>query len=558
MFKASKNEHQLDIFSSTSSLLIESSLDLYNNPLAWHNLFRKELLMRIDESVFSDLFSKKMGAPNASIRILVSMMALKEAFGWSDSQLFEQGRFNLLVRSALGVFNINESLPAESTYYLLRKRIHEYQKATNIDLMEKAFVSVTSSQAKQFEVNGRSIRMDSKLIGSNIAWSSRYEIIHLTMSLFYKSLSDIARFRLTSEDKDLLTSLSNEDGVKVTYRSTGEEIHSKLKLLGTTIYRLVSMFNSQDSEYYQTLSRVYQEQYQQVDINQIELREKEEIKADSVQSPHDTDCTYRNKDGQKVKGYSVNITETCDDGSLNLITNIQVAPANTPDNDYVCPATKQTTEVLGTTPSIIHADGAYNSQENIEFCKAENIELCLNGIQGLKGQYDLNLTPDGLAVTDTKTGQTQIAKVGKKGNWSIKTENGYRYFTKQQIETCATRKEIETMPYEKRNKRNNVEASIFQLCYHSRNNKTRYRNIIKTKSWALLRCLWINLVRIKNYIGQICQRTNKLCQNHVQNSFFTTKNDFMNIFEQLFKIFLNPHQLFGFIQNNWRSKFITF
>ena len=69
-----------------------------------------------------------MGAPNASIQIMVGMMILKEGHGWSDIQLFENSRFNLLTRSALGLFNVNDPLPAESTYYLLRKRIYDHQR----------------------------------------------------------------------------------------------------------------------------------------------------------------------------------------------------------------------------------------------------------------------------------------------------------------------------------------------------------------------------------------------------------------------------------------------
>ena len=37
-------------------------------------------------------------------------------------------------------------------------------------------------------------------------------------------------------------------------------------------------------------------------------RNKEEISADSIQSPHDTDCHYRNKDGNQIKGYSMNVS----------------------------------------------------------------------------------------------------------------------------------------------------------------------------------------------------------------------------------------------------------
>jgi hypothetical protein len=48
-------------------------------------------------------------------------------------------------------------------------------------------------------------------------------------------------------------------------------------------------------ETYQTLFRIYEEQYKMTDEQKIELRPKEEISSDSVQSPHDTECAYRKK-----------------------------------------------------------------------------------------------------------------------------------------------------------------------------------------------------------------------------------------------------------------------
>lgn len=55
------------------------------------------------------------------------------------------------------------------------------------------------------------------------------------------------------------------------------------------------------------------------------------------------------------------------------------------------------------------------------------------------------------------------------------------------------------MPKEIRNRRNNVEASIFHLCHRAGNNKTRYRGKFKTKLWAVCRCIWINLVGVYLY-----------------------------------------------------------
>ena len=116
MFRKIDKESQIDLFSGASSVLSIGSLKQYNDNNHWHNQFRSQVISRIDENIFKVLFNDNMGAPNTSVSLLIGMMVIKEAFGWSDSQLFEQ--FNLLFRSALGLFNLNDPLPAESTCYL--------------------------------------------------------------------------------------------------------------------------------------------------------------------------------------------------------------------------------------------------------------------------------------------------------------------------------------------------------------------------------------------------------------------------------------------------------
>ena len=123
MFKETDKNPQYDLFGSVSGVLVGTSLKEYSNDNGWHNRFREQVLSRIDESLFKVLFSNGMGAPNASITTMIGMMILKEAFGWSDARMYENSRFNLLVRSALGLLNLNDALPAESTRAALVKLV---------------------------------------------------------------------------------------------------------------------------------------------------------------------------------------------------------------------------------------------------------------------------------------------------------------------------------------------------------------------------------------------------------------------------------------------------
>ncbi|MFA5820248.1 MAG: transposase [Bacteroidales bacterium] len=524
MFKKSNKETQLNAFSSVPTLLESLALKQYTDQGHWHNQFREQVVMRIDESIFSVLFNNTTGAPNAPVRTLIGMMILKESFVWSDSQLFEHCRFNLLVRSSLGLFNMNDPLPVESTYYLLRKRIYDHQKQCGEDLMGKVFAHITRGQIKEFDVNGRSIRMDSKLIGSNIALFTRYEIIHQTLCMFYKSLDKVAKSRLLATDLEQLEKLVEEESSKTVYRSTREDLKGRLQPIGILIYKILKLFGELQTESCQLLQRVFNEQYKVSEDQQIELRPKEEISSSSVQSPHDPDSAYRNKGDQKVKGYSVNITETCSKDNLNLITNVIVEKANTPDTAFVEPAIQSTIEVTGHLVEKVYADGAYQSPSNDGCC--ENIDMVFTGIQGAESKYDLDMAPEGLLVTDTKTGEQMKAvlvkkhKNSKEDRWRITTPTGYYYFGQLAIRASHLRREMKGRAVEELHKRNNVEATIFQLGFPLRNNKSKYRGLIKQKTWAYCRCLWINLIRILNFTKQICQRTFKTMEIPAQKPFF--------------------------------------
>ena len=520
MFIKSSTSNQLNLFTGAHTLLTNRALKQYEDNQMWHNQFRLQVTGRIDETVFRPLFCEGFGAPNAPLRILVGMMVLKEAHGWSDAQLFEACQYNLLVRSALGLMNLNDAIPAVSTYYLLRRRIVDREEEGHENLMEKIFSQITKSQALEFHVNGKKIRMDSKLMGSNIAWYSRYQLIHETLAQVYRSFKSEIDVCLSETEIQLLKEISGESGEKVCYRSNAAEIESRMTVMGVVIQKIISQTGNNSSSSVQTLCRVFNEQYQVVD-NAVNTRDKKTISAASVQSPHDPDCHYRKKGEQQVKGYSINITETCDkEQALHLVSCVQVETASAADCDFLQGAIEKSQQVIAGKVETVNADGAYHSVDNQGYCQENGIDLVVGAIQGQPSRYDLNMDSNGqLMVTDLTADTTVVArpvtshKEGADLKWAIKNEKGKnRYFTQKEIDTCLLRKQIAARGQSEINVRNNVEATIFQLGYHYSNAKSRYRGMIKHKMWANARCLWINFVRILNFVaggGSICDQIRK-------------------------------------------------
>jgi hypothetical protein len=330
--------------------------------------------------------------------------------------------------------------------------------------------------------------MDSKLIGSNIARYSRYRIVLTTLQKW--AINGI--FSLNPSLKKKLKPYLDEDAQKTEYRSTSDEIQQKIESLGSLIYKILVRIKATDGL---LLNRVFNEQYE-VCHGKVALRDKKRISADSVQNPNDPDAGYRTKGDQSIKGYSVNATETNDeDGKPSLITDVQVKSATAADKDFLEGGIEGSAEVTGTLAEHVNADGAYQSDGNRDFAADNLIDFVTSGLQGKPSRYDLTLNDDGLTVVDKATGDV-IPVTRAKDKWRIATDSKakYRYFTPEQVEKALLRKRLEAIPKKELDRRNNVEAAMFQISYHTRSNKTRYRGLAKHVMWACSRCLWINFI----------------------------------------------------------------
>jgi len=257
MFKTSVN-NQGDLFSGISNHVSKRKQELLSDPSSWHNVFYQEIVSRIDEEIFSVLFSLKNGRPNASVRVLIGMMILKEGNGWSDEQLFDQCRFNIKVLMALGYMNLNDNVPVESTYYLFRKLLTEYNALNGTDLIKMSFENITRAQVKDYKVSGKKIRLDSKLISSNIAVCSRIDLILESIRVCIKrsELSDLKN-NLEEQDIEFLLKLKRKTTTNITYSLTKEEKESLLHRMGYIVKALLDCYG--DLPEFQLLHRLYRE-----------------------------------------------------------------------------------------------------------------------------------------------------------------------------------------------------------------------------------------------------------------------------------------------------------
>ena len=515
MFRKTESTPQLDLFTAPGNFLPRRAQKKYTDEKAWHNQFFKLVTSRIDEESFRPLFeATTMGAPNASVRILVAMSILKEGFGCSDEDLFEKCEFDLLARKALGLEMLDDKLPSLDTYYLFGRRLTEYEQRTGINLMECCFEQVTGEQIKLFKISGSSVRMDSKLIGSNIAQYSRYELIHRTLCKVLRQ--DSVMTMLNPKLRKGAEVWLDEDSGKTVYRSNKDEMAQRLVRIGLYIYAVLKRLKD-DAPGYDLLHRVFHDQYV-VEKGRVELKDKHKVASDSLQSPDDPDATYRDKGGQKVSGYVTNITETIEADKPSIITSVQTEPVTFADCNFLQDAISNTERVTGHLVENVYADGAYQSPENREFARLHmGMELLTGKLQG-GCRYLLDREPgtDNLKVTDTETGEVfdaiYVGENKREGkHWRVnlshvKPTHPWRYFNEDEVRRSELRRKIESLPPEEQHKRNNIEAAMFQYSFHTRNGKTRYRGLFRHRLQAFHRCMWMNLRRLVLFQTTISQR----------------------------------------------------
>ncbi len=166
------------------------------------------------------------------------------------------------------------------------------------------------------------------------------------------------------------------------------------------------------------------------------------------------------------------------------------------------PGVEGAMEVTGQVPESSTADGGYQSAGTQEYAEGKGIEPVFPDFQGRRGAYELEISKDGTSMeaTNRTTGRKMKAVRTKGGSWRVDDEvDGKKhrcYFTDENVASSMRRRVFEAIPKAKRWLRNNVEATIFQLTFHTRNNKTRYRGLMRQNIFAISRCLWVNCVRL--------------------------------------------------------------
>lgn len=378
MFRKNEGHRQQSFFSGEHLLPERLRARLVSS---WAETFYGELFCRIDEEIFAPLYSEETSRPNVPVNVLMGLEILKSGYGWSDEELHEQVCFNLQVRHALGLQNLCCEIFTLRTLYNFRRRVREYAEESGVNLIQKVFEQVTDEQLGAVTLATGWQRMDSTQVLSNLAKMTRLELLVAVLQAVHRQLPESLRERWTKGWALYLEGRPHE----VCYKIAAAEVEEHQVRIGQELCAIEAALAQQvpESEVLALVRRVLEEQYEYQGDGAVTLRPPGEVSADSLQSPHDPDATYRVKGGATYcGGYVTNVSETADPANpVQMITDVQVEPNRT-DDAKLLQQSLDDQAARGLDVKKVTTDGGYTGPTGDAACEKHDVELRATRMRG--------------------------------------------------------------------------------------------------------------------------------------------------------------------------------
>jgi len=385
MFKKNQHHKQADIF-GFSSILPASYVEEIEE--STEKSFYELIFSKIREEDFSCLYSETFSRPNAPINCIMGSMLLQSKRHWTVDELFDNIKFNLLTKVALGLQTIHEVPFSQATFFNTQNRLNDYFVKTGVNLLEKLFDHLTEDQLKELKIKTNIQRTDSFQAASNIRRYSRLQLLVEMLIRLHRVLDDDD----CKSFDDIFAPYVKKTSGQFIYRLDQPGIQSELENIGRIYQRIYTELfpRYHDVEIFTIFERVYTEHFTVVEET-ITLIDAKTLSTNTLQSPDDIEATYVRKKNTAYRGYAVNIVETCNpENQLNLITDISVSTNNVDDSKILH---ARLDVVKEKTPDIaeLHNDGAYGSNDNDAKCVELGITQIQTAIRGKEAAIETTI-----------------------------------------------------------------------------------------------------------------------------------------------------------------------
>ena len=373
------------------------------------------------EGEFARFFSAKMGRPVKYIAVLILLQIYKEVNNWTDTEAIDAIYFDKRFEFAFDL-SFEEVIVCQKTLHNFRHLILKHKIA------RKIFEKATDHIINVLNTDTNEQRIDSSHVTSNMAKLSRLELfVRVTENFLgkFKQIDPACYQKLPSRFQERYGKrrgyFADARSKKVRHRLgecandmwylidrfRGDEKIAALKVMAllkrvfdehcsiektqeeTTVTvdapedKPATIAESQtekaetpelsnaNSQKPLPKSVVESKNQKVLDTNAVRIKPPEEVPSNALQNPSDEDAAY----GYKGQGYEATLTETCSSNNdVQIITDVQVDPANHSDQNTTIPAVDRLT-ANDNKPKVLYGDGNFVCGENIVECAERDVDL---------------------------------------------------------------------------------------------------------------------------------------------------------------------------------------
>jgi len=440
-----------------------SSLAFKSVQNGWQGVFRHVILELLPAKIVAGEFHPTMGRPTKELYSAAGLTFIMEFQDWTKEEAVQAYMFRSDLWYALNLDPGGHSMCVRT--------LERYQKIfRENELAQSVMHDVTMRLVEVLELDISRQRLDSTHVFSDMATFGRTRLMGVTIKRFltqvkrhdrevYDALSEVLLERYRPSVHQLFAgTMKDKEDRKLTRQQVAEDMHALIEDFADD-----KRFNNRET--YKTLCLVFE---QQCELVKKKVKVKAKTGGGVIQNPSDLDATY---DGHKGSGYQVQLSETCsEENEVQLITCALPETASAHDSEAV-EKVREDLKQSELLPEELLADTLYGSDENMQDCAADGVEL----VAPVPGK-----TPDGEALNigdfdlDDETQTVKTCPAGHVPKSSVHNPETGETRTEMPIETCAECPQKDRCPVKQTRKTCHYEHSAKdrRLDERRRNEKT--------------------------------------------------------------------------------------
>lgn len=384
MFKESLSDSQKTLF----------DLDHHFSPVmqerlsrTWADEFYLTIFCQIDEQPYHALYSEQYSRPNTPVRLMVSLLILKELNQLTDDELLDALCFDFRYQFALGLTDPTTAAVSPNTLTHFRNRLVAHTISHGQDLLQETLTELTFQLMSRCDLSQKVARMDSMMIASSCQRLSR-------LSLIFKVIQRLVKVAIKLEiplPKAFDAFGKSNSEATLLYNIHPNQEASQLEKLIQAAVALLDWAKTDKRFFNQPafsqLKRLIDEQTIEVAPSVLVPIKGVNVASTSLQNPTDSDATYRTKAGEDYVGYVLNFCELRDiKGTTGFVFSSSYQPNIYSDTQFGQDFCQEARRPEGLKE--IAVDGAYYSNELVELAKEQHLHFNFSQLTGRKQQKE--------------------------------------------------------------------------------------------------------------------------------------------------------------------------